>query len=519
MATVGETIRRKTPDIVTVIVVAYRSFALKLVVLIAVFIAVPVILYGQFRAADEVKNSLLLRTVQEQGRLIAKSVAPKLSSFDGRSATELSAELNRLAGPTVRSKLLFRPKSAPRSSFYYVASAPAVSPEYLETERGELFENGLFDRIPDSCGVEQPLADRFKNPAGEVEVLTSITPTTTEQGCWVVITSSSTSDVLSSSIGQAYWQTPEIQWAATIYFAMALIVILLFYIVRRSLVRFERLARNIRERGDAGTSFASLSNVPELTPVAREFDRMVDRLKQSAELIRHAAEENAHAFKSPLGVIAQSVEPLKKSPLVREERIRRAIELIEQSVLKLDNLVTAARQMDQTTAAFVDPPREAIPLRPLLEGLCAGYQLTLQDRGIRLITDLRGDPVILAGEDLLEVVFENLFDNAASFSPSGATIRVSLSTDPGRARVVVEDEGPGVAEKDLPLIFGRYYSNRPATVDAGGETAPPGKYQGFGIGLSIVARNVEAIGGTVVASNREARGLKIVLTLPIRLPG
>ncbi len=112
-----------------------------------------------------------------------------------------------------------------------------------------------------------------------------------------------------------------------------------------------------------------------------------------------------------------------------------------------------------------------------------------------------------AGDDLLETVIENLLDNAISFSPPGGEVALSLDAEGSDALITVEDQGPGVAGEKLERIFERYYSERDETVDGDGN-------EHFGIGLWIVRRNVEAIGGRITAENRPQGGLRVRLRIP-----
>ncbi len=84
----------------------------------------------------------------------------------------------------------------------------------------------------------------------------------------------------------------------------------------------------------------------------------------------------------------------------------------------------------------------------------------------------------------------------------------------------VEDEGPGVPGESLQRIFDRYFSDRPAPHGDGEIGTVPESFEGhFGIGLWIVRRNVEALGGTVEAANRADRGFLIRVTLPLSSSG
>ena len=106
-------------------------------------------------------------------------------------------------------------------------------------------------------------------------------------------------------------------------------------------------------------------------------------------------------------------------------------------------------------------------------------------------------PARVMGRDgPLGQVFRNLIDNARSFSPAGATVRVSVSRDDIDAlplHVRVEDDGPGIPAENLETVFERFYTSRPRGAAFGSNS---------GLGLSIVRQIVEAHGGRVTAMNR-----------------
>lgn len=488
-----------------------RAFVIKLVVLIAIFVTVPVIVYDQLRSADEDQKALLMSGARQQGRMMAEILRPRLGKVTPELASELTAALGSLEGLAIKAKLLYRPRNAARSdNFFYVASFPAVTTEYLERERMELVERGVLVRVRATCATADPIAERYVNPSGKEEILTSLTPIETAAGCWVVITSHASANFLSSSIGRPYWMTPEIQTAAGIYLVMALFAILLYLDAWRSVRLFRRLARGIRAGRRGGSSFAEFNRVPELAGIAREFDRLVEKLHDSADQMRYAAEENAHAFKTPIAVISQSVEPLKRAA-TEDAGLNRAVGRIEQSVEKLDALVTAARRMEEMTAELVDPPLRRIELLEPMKRIVQAYGAARRGTGPSVVLKASATPTVNANEDLLETVVENLLDNAIGFSPSDGEVALSLDAEGPDAVITVEDQGPGVPDDKLEQIFERYYSERGVTGDE--STSDVGEAH-FGIGLWIVRRNVEAIGGSVAAENGPGGGLRIRLRLP-----
>jgi two-component system sensor histidine kinase ChvG len=118
-----------------------------------------------------------------------------------------------------------------------------------------------------------------------------------------------------------------------------------------------------------------------------------------------------------------------------------------------------------------------------------------------------------ANEDAIEPVIENMLENAASFTAAGGTVEVGLHMQGGMACLSVLDRGPGVPSAQLAHIFERGASFRDDPVGASmTDLALNVGHQG--LGLWIVKRNVEALGGTVATRNRSRGGFEITVCLP-----
>jgi two-component system sensor histidine kinase ChvG len=505
----------------------FHSVVGKFILMLIVFVTVPVMLYTEFRQADHDRQTLILKSVREQGRIIAESLRPLIEREGPSPLPELNREVKRYATAQSGVKVLFRPAEEARAqAFYFVAAEPTLAAAELAVERDSLVERGVFDNLVQSCQVESPIALRHQRPSGKEELLTSITAITTKAGCWAIITTHSTGAFLGTSIGQPYWKTLEVRLAAIIYLAMAALTIGLFVSIWRGLMNFRDLARDIRIGRLEGANFSVRNKVPELALVAEEFDRMTSSLQNSADSIRLAAEDNAHAFKTPIAIMRQSLEPLKRIVPSDNPRGQRALDVIEESVDRLDHLVSSARRLDQATAELLDPPRHAVDLSQLVERMLAAYVNTFDSRSIVLETRIEKGVIVRAGEDLLETVIENVIDNAIEASPRGTTVIVELHREQSWGRLVVSDRGPGVPSGDLDRIFERYVSLRPQQLAPPASSVVSGKKRTsspdsedhsphLGIGLWIVRRNLQAIGGHVQAENRKDGGLSMILRLPI----
>ncbi|HJQ59109.1 MAG TPA: HAMP domain-containing sensor histidine kinase [Vineibacter sp.] len=427
----------------------------------------------------------------------------------------VNAELEKYGTADTVLKLMFQPApGAGERSFYYVAAAPRVAADQVGRELDELAQRGILKRLSESCVWVSPIEIRYPQASGNVEILTSLIPIKTAAGCWVLIPTHSTAEYLDTSIGRPYWQKREVRIAALIYLVMAAMALLVALSIRRSLRRFRDVATEIRQGRIGDYAFTARNTLPELSSVASDFDRLVLDLRRVARDMRQTAEDNAHAFKTPLATIQSALEPIRKRIVAGDQRAERALAMIDSSIGRLKSMVNAAQRLDTNAADLIDAPRQHVDLTQLVGGTLVQYREALAGRKIRLARRLDDALIVSAVPGMLEVVLQNILENAISFSEPGASLFVTLAAAGDCVDLRIEDEGPGIPSQMLDRIFERYYSSRRTAYDRGPAVDGGEAAQHAGLGLWIVRRNVEALGGRVVASNRAGGGLCVQVTLP-----
>jgi two-component system sensor histidine kinase ChvG len=485
---------------------ASRSLTGKFLAVALVFLIVPVILYSKFADADAERQAFLLRALQAEGKLVAQDLQPSLTSSSGRSLLDIARIVHDLAADQMRVKLLLRP-AGQSDSFFLVASNPTIDPANLEEERRRLEAAGVLPRLDESCDVDRTLATRYEAATGTEELLTSMSPLHNAAGCWVVLTSYATGDLLGASLARPFTQAPEVRLALAFYALMALLIVLTVIGTLYDLKGFATVARRIREGGAFGKpSFAAIAAVPELRPVAREFDRMVATLDASASALREAAEDNAHAFKAPIAAITQAIEPLRDIS-GDDPRASNAVDAIQRALKRLGSLVQAVRRLDEAAAEVMSARLQPQSLGQLAIQMAQAYDRASSTRGVRVTVRTDEQTMVSATPESLETAVENLLDNAVSFSPPGGTVVVTVRRNGRSVTLTVEDEGPGVPIDQLGSIFRRNFSYRPKEQDGDGASHS-------GIGLAVVRRTVELLGGEVGAENLKDQGFRVYLSLP-----
>jgi two-component system sensor histidine kinase ChvG len=131
---------------------------------------------------------------------------------------------------------------------------------------------------------------------------------------------------------------------------------------------------------------------------------------------------------------------------------------------------------------------------------------------VRTESRLGSNLFVRASKGMLEIIVENIVDNAISFSPLDGIIGVSLERCGTTVELQVDDRGPGVDPAMIERIFERYFSIR---VHEPREENADTALSHSGVGLWMVRRNVEALGGSVFAVNRDGGGLSLRVILPL----
>jgi two-component system sensor histidine kinase ChvG len=498
---------------------AFSSLTLKFVVLTGIFLALPFLVYNQFDKADANLRDLVTRGLQRQSWLTAQALRPALDRPDRLPDSELGAQLAKFDGDGTKLQLMLKPTArGPAGSggsgghFYYVASSSPVQADQIDAELTSLNDHGILDRLSKSCDADAPIDVRYQRPGGSDQIMSSLVPLQTRWGCWILVSSHTTAEFLYTAVDRPLWKTPESRVAALFYAAAALLALLVVAGVSRSLRHFRRVAADIRQGRTRHVSFASQDVAPELDSVAADFDAMATDLQNVARDIRQSAEDNAHSFKAPVATVEASLETVRRTLQSDNGPAQRAFEVISGSVDRLKALISAAQQLDNVTADLIEAPRHRVNLAEVVAEVAGRFQNLVSERRITIVQTLDPKVSVIGSKQVLDVAIENIIDNAISFTPPNGVITISLIRSSQCAELRIGDQGPGIDPKTIDRIFDRYFSLRPVPLS---EDDADGVLPHAGLGLWIVRRNIEALRGTVTASNLAPTGLQIRIVLPV----
>ncbi|HYI12460.1 MAG TPA: ATP-binding protein [Thermoanaerobaculia bacterium] len=241
----------------------------------------------------------------------------------------------------------------------------------------------------------------------------------------------------------------------------------------------------------------------EIGELSRALERIMRRLDAHVGVIEGFASDVVHELKNPLASIRNANEMLDLVTDPADQR--RFVRVIEQEVARMERLLSGVREISMIDAKLIRERPQPLDAGELLTKIVEGFRLR-EDEGVQLDLDISGAPLrVAASEDRLIQVFENLLDNAISFSPPGATVTVSVGAENNDVVTRITDAGPGIPDANLARIFDRFFTHRPDTSRH--------EHGHTGLGLAIVKTIVEGYGGSVSAANGE-RGAVFTVRLP-----
>ena len=214
----------------------------------------------------------------------------------------------------------------------------------------------------------------------------------------------------------------------------------------------------------------------------------------------------SHELKTPLASISATVETLMDGAINDPNHNMNFLGRVHENVDRLNRLVNDLLELSRIETGQQSIDLTATPLVPALEACIQRLEHRAHARQQRLTLAKDSQPVEAQADDLaLDQILDNLVDNAIKYTPEGGSITLKATQTDGQARIDVIDNGFGIAEKDLPRIFERFFR-----ADRARDRQDPGT----GLGLSIVKHLVQAQGGRIDVKSTLGQGSCFSVSLP-----
>jgi signal transduction histidine kinase len=242
----------------------------------------------------------------------------------------------------------------------------------------------------------------------------------------------------------------------------------------------------------------------ELADLGSGFDSMAERLQELMEGKQRLLHDVSHELRSPLARMQAAIDLMQQQP----ERNAEFIERIERESGRIDRLVGELLTLARLDGGISGIHMELVDLKEMIEIIAEDAAFEAESKSCQVSVTLPPKATMQGSPDLLHRAIENIVRNGIRHSPQAGRITIigELTADKQRFTLKVSDQGKGVAESDLELIFEPFY--RSPTAD---------RFKGYGIGMALTRRVVEAHQGKVFAANQPQGGLLVTIAFPLSI--
>lgn len=245
----------------------------------------------------------------------------------------------------------------------------------------------------------------------------------------------------------------------------------------------------------------------ELAPLTAAMDRMLATLERAFTSQREFVTNAAHELKTPIAVIKSTLQLALQRPRTADEyqrELQNALEDVARLETLTHSMLRLARAEQVQSGQRTD--LQTVDLAVSCEASAERWRPIADAKSIIIEVQSEGAPQVKGDPDDLEIIWNNLIDNAIRYSPTGGKVRMSIVRKNGSAFIEVEDQGPGICEQDLQSIFDRFHRS---------DASRSRETGGYGLGLAISKAMVEAYGGSIDAKPRSGSGTTFYVKLPV----
>lgn len=242
----------------------------------------------------------------------------------------------------------------------------------------------------------------------------------------------------------------------------------------------------------------------ELAELGQHFDHMTGRLQRLLESQRRLLHDVSHELRSPLARLQAAGDLIQQQP----ERGAELAERIQRDISRMDTLVGELLTLARLDAGNNDRQLEMLDLREVISDIVDDARFEIADQHCLIQLELAPSLLVWGDHEHLHRALENVVRNAIRFSLAGGTVVIAAQQVKNTLHIRVTDGGPGVAESELQSIFEPFVRSAASQDSAG-----------YGLGLAITQRVIQAHGGRVFAANLAQGGLQVTIELPTKAYG
>lgn len=245
----------------------------------------------------------------------------------------------------------------------------------------------------------------------------------------------------------------------------------------------------------------SISKSTQFDFIIENLNKMAEELSRTEVLHTDFISNFSHEIKTPLAVIQNYATSLQNGKLDEQTRMKYA-DTISSAAKRLTTLVTNILKLNKLENQGLEDKSEQINLTEYLTEIVLGFEDLFEQKQLELDCDFDENVFIVSSPSYLEIVWNNLISNAIKFTEAGGKISIGLKNNGDTVTVTVSDTGCGISQETGKHIFEKFYQ---------GDTSH--STEGNGLGLALVKRVIDTVGGKISVESELGRGTTFSVTL------
>jgi signal transduction histidine kinase len=238
----------------------------------------------------------------------------------------------------------------------------------------------------------------------------------------------------------------------------------------------------------------------DLRTLSESFNEMASSLERNDRERRNMLADIAHELRTPLSVIRGRLEGIVDGIYSADGS---QVSLALEQTYLLERLVDDLRLLTLAETRQLHFEKKSVDLARLAQHTIDMFSAEAQEKNISLVLEKgNGTYAVELDPQRMEQVIGNLIGNSLRYIPDGSKIWLTLEGTSEAVKLFVNDNGPGVAEDELPFLVDRFWRKDKSRARSAG---------GTGLGLAIAKQLIEAQGGTIDAKNLSEGGLQVIL--------
>lgn len=253
----------------------------------------------------------------------------------------------------------------------------------------------------------------------------------------------------------------------------------------------------------------ALGNRLSMLVMVRDVTELVSAAAMKTEFVANAS----HELRTPLATLRAAVESLDATGFADQESLAKTVAILHRQLNRLEGLTLDLLDLHAAETAPRNGAKDRIPLESLEEWARQQFTASASEKGVALECTV-GDPedAFTSDRKLLELILQNLVENAIKFTPAGGRVSCRMERQDGHMQFRVTDTGVGIRREDQIRVFERFFQ---VEVSRSGDT----KARGTGLGLAIVKHAAERLGAAVDLQSELGRGTTVTVLVPDRAVG